>query len=92
MNDELNRCPFCDAPPSAGSDFHYHPTNDCILSGFEISAADGDKWNRRDLRDPLAVVVTLGDRMYVDSSMQYHNGTLMLTVKGKPRESKENPS
>lgn len=47
MTNELKCCPFCDAPPIAGSDYHYHPANDCILSGFEIPDADVDKWNLR---------------------------------------------
>jgi hypothetical protein len=42
--------------------------------------------------DPLGFEVLLGDRMYVDSSMQYRSGTVCLTIKRKPRESAAAPT
>jgi hypothetical protein len=36
---------------------------------------------------PYEFDVKLGEQMYVDSSMQYRNGTVNLTIKRKPRES-----
>lgn len=35
---------------------------------------------------PYEFDVKLGEQMYVDSSMQYRNGTVTLTIKRKPRE------
>ncbi|SDH11396.1 hypothetical protein SAMN05216466_107148 [Paraburkholderia phenazinium] len=36
--------------------------------------------------DSYGFEVLLGDRMYIDNSMQYRNGTTVLTIKRKPRE------
>lgn len=35
---------------------------------------------------PYDFSVKLGDRMYIDSSQQYRNGTVTLTIKRKPRD------
>ena len=36
--------------------------------------------------DSYGFEVLLGDRMYIDSSQHYRNGTAVLTIKRKPRE------
>lgn len=38
---------------------------------------------------PYDFEVLLGEQMYIDSSMQYRNGTVNLTIKRKPRETAE---
>jgi hypothetical protein len=46
-------------------------------------------WNRRTTPaepGPYDFDVKLGEQMYVDSSMQYRNGTVNLTIKRKARE------
>ena len=46
----MNRaCPFCGAHLEAKSvaGYHYHPANDCILSGFEVASDELVSWNRR---------------------------------------------
>ncbi|MFM0210401.1 hypothetical protein PQQ96_23650 [Paraburkholderia sediminicola] len=37
--------------------------------------------------DPHGFDVTLGERMYIDSSQSYRNGTVTLTIKRNPRRS-----
>lgn len=42
-------CPFCgaDLGTKSAAGYHYHPANDCILSGFEVAGDELGAWNRR---------------------------------------------
>ncbi|MFM0265498.1 hypothetical protein [Paraburkholderia sediminicola] len=42
-------CPFCGAQLGglSASGYHHHPSNACLLSGFELAADDIAGWNRR---------------------------------------------
>jgi hypothetical protein len=51
---------------------------------FDSESAAAEAWNRRPTPDACGFDITRGERMYIDSSMQYRNGTVTLTIKRKP--------
>lgn len=49
LPNELAPCPICgmQLSPANAHGYHDHPANGCLLSGFEVSADDIQKWNLR---------------------------------------------
>ena len=51
--EELRDCPFCGANFETEAGLKYHPNNECILEGRNITRREIDAWNRRPIEDAL---------------------------------------
>lgn len=43
-SEPVKACPFCGQEVRVG---HFHPSEECFLSGLELDRADVKRWNRR---------------------------------------------
>ncbi|MDR3386857.1 MAG: hypothetical protein P4L92_07370 [Rudaea sp.] len=93
------RADFCDFEERVRDGFEWHATFEIGgIRAWKVCGPDdliraltapADDTAAAAQLDPYGFGVTLGERMYIDSSQHYRNGTVHLTIKRKPREAED---